>query len=82
MAQTVRIGLIGAGFMGRNHFNQYEKMPERCRVTALCDKEADRRVGDWSNVGGNVADKQGTRRELKGVKPVIEWRDLLADKTR
>lgn len=75
----IRVGIIGAGFMGRNHFNQYEKLPECCRVVALCDKEADRRVGDWSKVGGNVGDKQGTVRELKGVKPVLDWHDLLAD---
>lgn len=74
----IRVGIIGAGFMGRNHFNQYEKMPERCRVVALCDKEADRRAGDWSKVGGNVADKVGTKRDLTGIRPYTEWRELVA----
>lgn len=75
----IRVGIIGAGFMGRNHFNQYEKMTDRCQVVALCDREADRRAGDWSKVGGNVGDKQGTQRELKGITPYTSWRDLIAD---
>ncbi len=28
----IRVGLIGAGFIGRNHFNQYEQMGGRARV--------------------------------------------------
>ncbi len=75
----IRVGIIGAGFMGRNHFNQYEKMTDRAAVVALCDKEADRRAGDWSKVGGNVADAKGTKRDLGGIKPYTEWRDLLND---
>jgi predicted dehydrogenase len=75
----IRVGLIGAGFMGRNHFNQYEKMAGRAAVVALCDKEADRRAGDWSKVGGNLADAQGTKRNLGGVRPYTRWQDLVAD---
>jgi predicted dehydrogenase len=77
--EMIGVGIIGAGFMGRNHFNQYEKMKDRCQVVALCDKEADRRVGDWSNVGGNVADSKGTKRDLGSVKPYVDWREMLAD---
>lgn len=75
----IRVGLIGAGFIGRNHFNQYEKMAERARVVALCDAEADRRAGDWSKVGGNLADAQGTKRDLGSIKPYTDWRDIVAD---
>ncbi len=75
----IGVGIIGAGFMGRNHFNQYEKMKDRCNVAALCDKEADRRVGDWSKVGGNVADSKGSKRDLGDVKPYVDWRQMLAD---
>ena len=73
----IRVGIVGAGFMGRNHFNQYEKLSSRCKVVALCDKEADRRVGDWSRVGGNVGDTQGTRRELGDIRPCSDWRELV-----
>ncbi len=75
----IRVGLIGAGFIGRNHFNQYEKMPGRARVSALCDKEADRLAGDWSRIGGNIGDKQGTQRDLAGIKPYPDWHDIVAD---
>ena len=75
----IRVGLIGAGFVGRNHFNQYEKLAGRATVTALCDREADRRAGDWSKVGGNLADTKGTKRDLGAIKPYTNWQDLLAD---
>ncbi|HSW45968.1 MAG TPA: Gfo/Idh/MocA family oxidoreductase [Phycisphaerae bacterium] len=75
----IRVGLIGAGFIGRNHFNQYEKMARRARVHALCDKQAERLAGDWSGVGGNIGDRQGTRRDLTGIKPCADWHDLVAD---
>lgn len=75
----VRVGLIGAGFIGRNHFNQYEKMSNRATVAALCDKEADRRAGDWSKVGGNVADAQGTKRNLGDMRTYTDWHELIAD---
>jgi predicted dehydrogenase len=75
----IGVGLIGAGFIGRNHFNQYEKLTARARIVALCDKEAARRSGDWSGVGGNVGDTQGTKRNLGDIKQYAEWRDLLAD---
>jgi predicted dehydrogenase len=75
----IRVGLIGAGFIGRNHFNQYEKLAGRAQVVALCDAEADRRAGDWSKVGGNLADSQGTKRDLGNIKPYTDWKALLAD---
>lgn len=75
----IRVGLIGAGFIGRNHFNQYEKMTDRVKVVALCDAEADRRAGDWSKVGGNLADAQGTKRDLGAIRPYTDWRELVAN---
>ena len=75
----IRVGLIGAGFIGRNHFNQYEKMGSRAGVVALCDPDADRRAGDWSKVGGNLADAQGTKRDLGAIRPYVNWQDIVAD---
>ncbi len=76
----IRIGLIGAGFIGRNHFNQHEKLSSRARVVALCDVEPDRRSGDWSKVGGNVADTKGTKRDLGNIRQYADWRELIADR--
>ncbi len=75
----IGVGLIGAGFIGRNHFNQYEKLTDCSTVVALCDKEPDRRAGDWSNVGGNVGDMRGTQRDLGDIKPYADWQELIAD---
>lgn len=75
----IRVGLIGAGFIGRNHFNQYEKLADRARVVALCDQQADRRAGDWSNVGGNIGDARGTRRDLSAIKPYTDFDAIVAD---
>lgn len=74
----IRVGLIGAGFIGRNHFNQYEKMGSRAAVVALCDQDAARRAGDWSQVGGNLADAQGRQRDLGNIRPYVNWQDLVA----
>lgn len=74
----IRVGLIGAGFIGRNHFNQYEKLKTLAQVTALCDIEPDRRAGDWSKVGGNVGDAQGTRRDLGKTRQVADWHEIIA----
>ncbi len=75
----IRVGLIGAGFIGRNHFNQYARLGQRAKVTVLCDQDAARRAGDWSGVGGNLGDRQGTRRDLGDIRPCTDWREVVAD---
>jgi len=75
----IRVGLIGAGFMGRNHFNQYEKLTNHSTVVALCDKEPDRRSGNWADIGGNVGDTQGSKRDLGNIKQYAVWHDLIDD---
>ncbi len=75
----INVGLAGAGFMGRNHFNQYEKFAGKVKVVAICDPQEDRRTGDWSKVGGNLGDAQGSKRDLKGAKPYARFEDMLAD---
>jgi predicted dehydrogenase len=40
----IRIGILGAGFMGRGHYDRYQKIPG-VQVTAWADVEADRRKG-------------------------------------
>ena len=75
----IHVGLVGAGFMGRNHFNEYEKLADRARVVALCDQDAERCAGDWSNVGGNIGDQVGTKRDLGDITPYGDFEKLLAD---
>jgi len=75
----IGVGLIGLGFMGRNHFNQYEQQKGRARIVAVCDTQPDRLAGDWSKVGGNVGDAQGSQRDLTGMRPYPDYQDLIAD---
>ena len=75
----IGVGIIGAGFMGKNHYNQYERLAGRVEVVALCDKEAERRAGDWSKVGGNIGDTEGTTRDLSRLATYQDWHEMLAD---
>jgi predicted dehydrogenase len=74
----LRIGLLGAGFIGRVHFNQYQQLRDRAEIVAICDAEAKRRIGDWSEVGGNIGDKQGRVQDLGAIRPVERWQDVVA----
>jgi predicted dehydrogenase len=40
----IKIGILGAGFMGRGHYDRYQKIPG-VQVTAWADVEAERRKG-------------------------------------
>ncbi len=75
----IRVGLIGAGFIGRNHFDQYAKLGDRARVTAICDADPKRRRGDWSEGGGNIADTAGRVQDLGDIKPYEHWQAALDD---
>jgi len=75
----IRVGLVGAGFIGRNHFNQYEKLGKRARIVAICDADPARARGDWSGIGGNLADKTGRVQDLGEIRPYERWQDIVAD---
>lgn len=51
----VRVGLVGLGFMGQQHFNIYEGM-EGAEVVAVCDKIAERIAPQAPSIGGNIGE--------------------------
>lgn len=51
---TVRIGIIGMGFMGRMHLSAYQKLP-RARVVAFADTDRKKRKGKTADAG-NLGD--------------------------
>lgn len=53
----VRVGLVGLGFMGQNHFNIYGTM-DNAQVVAVCDKNPERVADAAAPVGGNIGDAQ------------------------
>ncbi len=75
----IQVGLIGAGFIGRNHFDQYQKLGGRARVAAICDADPRRARGDWSEGGGNIADTAGRVQDLGDIRPYDRWQDIIAD---
>ena len=74
---TVRVGIIGIGFMGRMHFETYRRM-KGARVAAICDVDAKKRSGDWSGIVGNIG-AAGEKTDLKGVKVYSDAGRLMAD---
>ncbi len=53
----VRVGLVGLGFMGQQHFQIYREM-EGAELVAVCDRDAER-VGETApSVGGNIGEAE------------------------
>ena len=77
--KKVRIGLIGLGFMGCTHYSIYEGLGDTA-VTAVCDCEERRRLGDLSMVKANIgeANNQLLFRE-QGVKVYSSALELIGD---
>lgn len=51
----VRVGMVGLGFMGQQHFNIYDGM-EGAEVVAVCDKIAERVAPQAPSIGGNIGE--------------------------
>jgi len=74
---TVRIGIVGIGFMGMIHYLAAQKVPG-ARVAALCTRDAKKRAGDWRGIRGNFG-PPGEQMDLSQVKTYEHLDDLLAD---
>ena len=55
MAQKIKVGIIGLGFMGTTHFRIYQQN-EKAQVVAISDADKEKLKGDWSSVKGNFGD--------------------------
>ena len=65
--KTVKIGLIGFGFMGTTHWGVYKGI-KGAKVVALADLDAAKRKGDISKVVGNIGGGDNSKPiDLKGV---------------
>ena len=73
---TVKVGILGMGFMGNCHFNAYQGVAG-ARITALCDCDAAKlrkEAGVTGNIGG-----AGQKKDLSGVKTYTEASRLIVD---
>lgn len=74
---SLKIGIIGLGFMGKVHFDTYAKL-KGVKVTAIADVDPRKRSGDWSGVVGNIGGA-GERQNLRDIRLYANPADLLKD---
>jgi len=74
---TVRVGLLGIGFMGKCHFEVYGKT-KGAKVAAIADVDPKKRSGDWSGIAGNIGGA-GAKTNLSGVRVYSRAEDMIAD---
>jgi len=77
MAGKIRVGVIGIGFMGSNHFNIWRGRSD-AEVVAIADVNPKKLSGDWSEIAGNIA-VGGGRVDLKGIKTYTNPGELIKD---
>lgn len=75
---SLKVGIIGLGFMGKMHFDTYAKL-KGVKVSAICDVDPRKRAGDWSGIIGNIGGA-GQRQDLRGIRVYAEADDMLKDK--
>jgi len=73
---TIKIGILGLGFMGNCHFNAYKGVA-KARITALCDCDGGK-LRDDSGVAGNIGGA-GQKKDLAGIKTYTEAYRLITD---
>jgi predicted dehydrogenase len=50
---TIRVGILGLGFMGKCHYDHYQDV-SGAEVVAIAESDPRKRRGDWSAIGGNI----------------------------
>ncbi len=71
----VRIGIVGMGFIGQQHFQTWQGVAG-AQVVAVADKEIDRVAASAAAIGGNVGDAAGL--DLSGVARYSSLDEMLA----
>lgn len=77
MPSKLRVGVVGIGFMGSNHFNIWRSRKD-AEVVAVADVNERKLSGDWSEIVGNI-DVGGGKVNLKGIKTYNYPNKLLTD---
>jgi predicted dehydrogenase len=75
---AVRVGIVGLGFMGKQHLDIYLANP-KAQVVAFADVDEKKRAGDWSSIGGNIEGKGGAAAfDPKSLKAFASLDEMLA----
>lgn len=75
---TVRIGLLGIGFMGMTHF-EGAKAIRGGRIAAICTRSEKKLAGDWSDIQGNFGPRGSDQVDLTDVKTYRDHREMFQD---
>lgn len=75
---TVKIGIIGLGFMGMTHFEAAKDVAGG-EVIAFATRNEKKLAGDWSSIQGNFGPRGSENTDLTGVTGYADYRDLLAN---
>ncbi|MFO7945382.1 MAG: Gfo/Idh/MocA family oxidoreductase [Armatimonadota bacterium] len=70
----VRVGLVGMGFMGQQHFNIYRDL-DNVELVAVCDKDPERVAETAPSIGGNIG--EATELDLSDYSRYVCMDDML-----
>ena len=73
----LKIGIVGLGFMGKMHFDNYQSL-KGVKVVAIADLDPKKRKGDWSAIAGNIQGK-GSKPDLSKITMYETPEELIAD---
>lgn len=74
---SIKIGIVGLGFMGMIHYLAAGKL-KGASVTAICSRDKKKLAGDWRGIRGNFG-PAGTKMDLGDINRYESFDDLLAD---
>ncbi len=74
----LKVGVIGIGFMGKTHFEAYNKN-QQTKVVAIADVNEKKLKGDWSEIGGNIGDANAKNVNLSEIRTCNNPDDLIND---
>lgn len=74
---SIRIAIIGCGFMGSTHYQAYQQI-KNADVVALCDSDRKRLSGDWGSTSGNI-DTGAKKIDIDHIKKYTDIDAVCAD---
>jgi predicted dehydrogenase len=74
---TVKIGIVGLGFMAATHIRAFQKIPA-AQIVALCSPSGRHLDGDFTNVAGNIATGDPLKLDVTNIKGFREFSEMLA----
>ena len=77
MNATIKVGIVGLGFMGSTHFRIYKDKP-LAEIKAVADVDEAKLQGDWSKIIGNIGGADNMKPvNMAGIKTYKDAMDLI-----